>query len=90
MHSIMLQFKMSSNVATAPTATTRHNLVTVYRPGMFLPLRRAKSAMRSMYISLENEGLPLQLMTMRIRFVRCAISTVGNEHEPAAIDSGMP
>ena len=34
--------------------------------------------MRSMYFSFENERL-LQLVTMRIRFVRCAISTFGNE-----------
>ena len=47
---------------------------------MFLPLRPAKSAMRSMYFSFENEPLPLQLVTMRIRFVHCAISTFGNEH----------
>ena len=47
---------------------------------MFLPLRQAKSAMRYMYLSFENERLPLQLLTMRIRFVRCAISTFGNEH----------
>ena len=36
--------------------------------------------MRSMYFSFENERLPLQLVTMRIMFVRCAISTFGNEH----------
>ena len=47
---------------------------------MFLPLRRAKSATRSMYLRFENERLPLQLLTMRIRFVRCAMSTFGNEH----------
>ena len=78
----MLQFKMSRNVAAAPTATTLHTKVTVYRPGMFLPLRRGKSAMISMYLSFENERLPLQLVTMRIRFVRCTISkvTFGNEH----------
>ena len=49
-------------------------------PGMFLRLRRAKSAMRSMYLSFENERLPLQLVAMRIRFVRCAISTFVHEH----------
>ena len=53
----MLQFKMSRNVAAAPTATTLHTQITVYRPGMFLPLRRTKSAMRSMYFSFENEPL---------------------------------
>ena len=47
---------------------------------MFLRLRRAKSAMISMYFSFENERLPLQLVAMRIRFVRCAISTFVNEH----------
>ena len=47
---------------------------------MFLPLRRAKSAMGSLYLPFENERSPLQLVTMRIRFVRCAISTFGNEH----------
>ena len=30
----MLQLKMSRNVAAAPTATTLHTKVTVYRPGM--------------------------------------------------------
>ena len=68
MHSIILQLKMSRNVAAC------------YRPGMSLPLRRQKSAMGSMYFSFENERLPLQLVTMRIRFVRCAISIFGNEH----------
>ena len=68
MHSIMLQLEMSRNVAAC------------YRPGMSLPLRRQKSAMGSMYFSFENERLPLQLVTMRIRFVRCAISIFGNEH----------
>ena len=68
MHSIMLQFKMSRNVAAC------------YRPGMSLPLRRHKSAMGSMYFSFENERLPLQLVTMRIRSVRCAISIFGKEH----------
>ena len=33
-----------------------------------------------MYFSFENERLTLQLVTMRIMFVRCAISTFGNEH----------
>ena len=33
-----------------------------------------------MYFSFENERLPLQLVTMRIMLVRCAISTFGNEH----------
>ena len=33
-----------------------------------------------MYFSFENEPLLLQLVTMRTRFVRCAISTFGNEH----------
>ena len=51
-----------------------------YRLGMFLPLRRPKSAMGSMYFSFENERLPLQLVTMRIRFVRCAMSIFGNEY----------
>ena len=37
-----------------------------YRPGMFLPLRRPKSAMVSMYFSFENERLPLPLVTMII------------------------
>ena len=64
----MLQLKMSMNVDAC------------YRPGMSLPLRRQKSAMGSMYFSFENERLPLQLVTMRIRFVRCAISIFGNEH----------
>ena len=68
MHSIMFQLKMSRNVAAC------------YRPGMSLPLRRQKSAMGSMYFSFENERLPLQLVTMIIRFVRCAISIFGNEH----------
>ena len=68
MHSIMLQLEMSRNVAAC------------YRPGMSLPLRRQTSAMGSMYFSFENERLPLQLVTMRIRFVRCAISIFGNEH----------
>ena len=48
MHSIMLQLKMSRNVAAC------------YRRGMSLPLRRQKSAMGSMYFSFENERLPLQ------------------------------
>ena len=76
----MLQFKMSRNVAAAPTATTLHTQMIVYRPGMFLPSRRTKSAMISMYFSFENEPLLLQLVTMSIRLVRCAISTFGNEY----------
>ena len=68
MHSIMLQLKMSWNVAAC------------YRLGMSPSLRRQKSAMGSMYFSFENKRLPLQLVTTRIRFVRCAISIFGNEH----------
>ena len=63
----MLQLKMSRNVAAC------------YRPAMSLPLRRQKSAMGSMYFSFENERLPLQLVTMRIRFVRCAILLFGKD-----------
>ena len=70
MHSIgpniVLQFKMSRNVAATDQAC--------------LPLCRSKSAMGSMYFSFENERLQLQLVTMIIRFVRCPISTFGNEH----------
>ena len=36
--------------------------------------------MRPIYFNSENERLPQHLVTMRIRFVRCAISTLGNEH----------
>ena len=36
--------------------------------------------MTSVYFSFENERLTLQLVAMRIRFVRCAISTFVNEH----------
>ena len=32
------------------------------------------------YLSFENERLTLQQVTMIIRFARCDISTVGNEH----------
>ena len=78
MHSIVLQFKMSRNVAAAPTK--QHFVPKLLSTDQFLRLRRAKSPMRSMYFRFENERLPLQLVAMIIRFVRCAISTFVNEH----------
>ena len=33
-----------------------------------------------MYFSFENERSPLQFVTIRIKYIRSAVSTFGNEH----------
>ena len=82
MHSIhMLQFKMSRNVAAAPKKNhCVPKLLSTDQACVYVCVEQSKAAMISMYFSLENERLPLQLVAMRIRFVRCAISTFVNEH----------
>ena len=78
----------SSYVTTKLYGTSIHVDATIMRSfqteqfSRFLPSPYAATLNwpRQSIESFENERLPLQLLTMRIRFVRCAISTFGNEH----------